>query len=217
MIHKTLKLAACLLATTGSVTQAAERSTLQASVDTYNGLQSAGSALSVEASAPDGDVEWTPASATLPSWLAKIELNNHEADAVVAAVAAYGVDQEYFEHADRADDLPWWAALPLEMTAEAAQRRSNRYPPDNIRPPQGPGFTPIPRTDSPTMRKRWSNREDRFASILVEQKSCVGAFASALGKAHLAKPDHAFTFFMRSVRDASALQARAPDPSCSRE
>lgn len=217
MIHSTLKLAACLWAMTGSVTQAADRSTLQASVEAYNGLQSAGSALAVEASAPDSDVEWTPASATLPSWLAKLELNNHEADALVAAVAAYGVDQDYFEGVDRAEDLPWWVALPLEMTAEAAQRRSNRYPPDNIRPPQGPGFTPIPRSDSPTIRKRWSNREDRFASILVEQNSCVGAFASALSKVHLAKADHAFSLFIRSVRDASALQARTPDPSCSRE
>lgn len=220
MFGKIVGLAACLVATMASVAYAEQRPTLATVVEAYNGLPSAGTPLALETGTTSIEPVWQPASATLPSWLTMVELSESEAEALVAAVGAYGVDQEYYRRPKRrasfSDVMRMVAtttvAIALYNVADNSGRQGDHYYPYDVRRRDidSPG-----NTGNTKATWRWSNREDRFASLLVEQGACVGAFVSALAKLQSVKPDHAFTAFVKSVHTASVAPGLALDPSCS--
>jgi hypothetical protein len=189
---------------------------LATSVAAYNRLDTTGTNLAIARFDVPEDDNWDPDGGQLPAWLGALDLTEQEADALVAVVGAYGVDQDaYPSEKRRPKAIDYLAGMAMSVVADNLERRAERRPNSNteVNPVRWPQTRRFPAGPA---RSRWPDQETRLAESLVKLDSCAGAFVSAVDKVLTAKPDAAFTIFAQAVLDDLPLSARRKDATCSR-
>ncbi len=158
------------------------------------------------------DAPWSPASGTLP---ASLSLSQREAEALTAAVAAYGVDQDIYKRKPRRSALAYLAYLAgiaAAVVVNNAIEQNAGFPNDE----QKWQRMNTPATGGERARPLDPAPKQRLARIIVKFGSCAGALVSVANRLKTDSANQSLAAFAEAVRDDANWQAVPADADCNR-
>lgn len=188
---------------------------LAEAVAAYNRSELVLTPLKIVEATPSIDAPWSPTSGTLPGSLAMLSLSQREAEALTAAVAAYGVDQDMFLQARRPSASAYLAGLVVATIVDSAIERNSRFPNDERRWQRmaAPGIGSIGYTRA---APRDGSPKQRLARIIINFGTCAGALVSVANRLKSDSTDAQLAAFVLNVRDDANWQAVPADANCVR-
>ena len=158
------------------------------------------------------DAPWSPASGTLP---ASLSLSQREAEALTAAVAAYGVDQDIYKRKPRRSALAYLAYLAGIAAAVVVNNaiEQNAGCPNDEQKWQRMN---TPATGGERARPLDPAPKQRLARIIVKFGSCAGALVSVANRLKTDSANQSLAAFAEAVRDDANWQAVPADADCNR-
>lgn len=201
-----------------SPSSAAEPTKLVAAVAAYNKLDQARTELRISPKTDDATRNWQAKSGYVSSWLDESKLQDQEIRALVAAIGAFGLDQDQYKYPRRKSQTAGKVILNMAtaIAASTAEEKATRSGISNT-------GSPLPEDKWPEYsHKQYSykrspftlSREDRFAAILVGLNSCAGAFRSALQILERDYPKYSETAFFRTVFQIMLPYPAKANPTC---
>ena len=158
------------------------------------------------------DAPWSPASGTLP---ASLSLSQREAEALTAAVAAYGGDQDIYKRKPRRSALAYLAYLAgiaAAVVVNNAIEQNAGFPNDE----QKWQRMNTPATGGERARPLDPAPKQRLARIIVKFGSCAGALVSVANRLKTDSANQSLAAFAEAVRDDANWQAVPADADCNR-
>ena len=204
---------------TASPITASEPTKLAAVVAAYNDLDQTRTELRVSTEQDDATRNWQAESGYVPSWLDQSKLTDQEIRALIAAIGAFGLDQDQYPKRTSHPAGKVILNMATAMAANVAEEKAAK--------------SGVSNTGSPRPEDKWQeyshkqysykkspftlSREDRFAAILVGLNSCAGAFKSALQALERDYPKYSSTEFFRTVFQIMLPYPAKANPTCAAE